>query len=255
MWYEIIYSICVGAFCSGLILSILLFISAASNLSDESGESVDESLDEEFSGLDEEFSGLDEEISGLDEELSGLDEEISGLDEELSGPADVSLSLDAGNIDDFVRTQTQTPITLIFSLYLLWFGAIGLVSYDFISQKVLWLFIILLIPIGMVKLIDKAWVRLAVNSQYRIHSGKELIGREATVKIAVSIEGGIVSVKQTDYVQQLAVKAQYRLAYYYPGDKVFVTAFKDGIYYVDSHDAPEYHKMPSNVINQVKSIN
>ncbi|MHA1746700.1 MAG: NfeD family protein [Promethearchaeota archaeon] len=278
MWYEIIYSICVGAFFSGLTLSILLFISAASNLGDESGESVENSEVDSDVDVDTDIDtdlDLDVDVDiDTDLDLDGdadLDIEVDGevdfdsdVDiggetdydaDDLSGPAGVSLGLDAGNIDDFVRTQTQTPISLVFSLYLLWFGAIGLLSFDFIPQKVLWLFVILLLPIGMVKIIDKIWVRLAQNSQYRIRSGAELIGREATVKIAVSTEGGIVSVKQTDFIQQLPVKAQYRLAFYYPGDKVFVTAFKDGIYYVDSHDSPEFHKIPSNVLNQVKSIN
>ena len=263
MWFEIIYSICVGAFFSGLILSILLFISAASNLGDESGEGAENSEVDSDSDVDVDTdidTGLDLDVDAdLDIEIDGEIDFDSDVDiegetdygaDDLSGSADVSLSLDAGNIDDFVHTQSQTPLSLVFSLYLLWFGAIGLLSFDFIPQKVLWLAVILLLPIGMVKFIDKICVRLAQNSQYRIRSGAELIGREATVKIAVSTEGGIVSVKQTDYIQQLAVKAQYRLAYYYPGDKVFVTAFKDGIYYVDSHDAPEYHKISSNVIKK-----
>lgn len=138
--------------------------------------------------------------------------------------------------DDGVLTlENKTPITLIFSLYILWFGAIGVFSYDIILEKYLWLTLVVLIPIAISKIISLAWHRIARNLTYRVSQEMELLGKRATVKVEITEEGGTIAIQSAYYVHQVPAKSFYPMAKFYPGEEVFIWDFKDGFYLVDSH--------------------
>ena len=280
VWHEIIYSICVGAFISGAIFTIILMLLSASNLSQNASEGIDDSSDGEdldteieidtevdFDSEIEVNSDFDTEVevnSDFDTEVevnSDFDTEVEvdydfdtevevdcdfdtevevdcDFDTEIEIDTEVDLSIGgnaAGLMSDVVSYANNTPVSLIFSLYLLWMGAIGTFSYDVIASKLFWMSLVLIIPVGITKLVSRAYQKVAQNQTYRVRVKDELLGREATVKIDVDHNGGVVSIKTPDSVQQIGAKSLFPLAYFYSGDTVFVCAYHDGIYYIDSN--------------------
>ena len=267
MIWTIIFSICVGALISGVILTIVLSVMAASSMSSGHMDGADHDFGH-LDGVDHDLGyldGVDHDLGHLDGadhdfgHLDGVDHDfghLDGVDHDL-GHLD-GADHDLGHLDgvdhatevlnkDFINIEDSTPLSLIFSLYLLWFGAIGTFTYDFfaLNLKWVWLILILLFPIALVKLISKLWRKFSKNTMYRVRTGKNLLGREAVVKIPVSADGGIVSVKNPDSVQQIGVKSLFPLSWFYSGDIVYICDYQNGIYLVDDN--------PSNVrlnINQ-----
>lgn len=160
------------------------------------------------------------------------------VEEDFDIGTSIESALSTGD-SDFISFENQTPLSLIFSLYLLWFGAIGTSTYDFFSLqwKWLWLIIVLLVSIALVKLISKFWRKISKNSTYRVRTGKNLLGREAVVKIAVSVDGGVVSVKSAGAVQQIGVKSLHPLSWFHSQTTVYICEYKDGMYFVDDNPA------------------
>ncbi|MHA1776612.1 MAG: hypothetical protein ACTSWC_07535, partial [Promethearchaeota archaeon] len=137
------------------------------------------------------------------------------------------------NLPDYIETKGKTPLSLRFSLFLLWFGAAGTFLYDFLSLKILWIALTILVSIGFSILLSKVWENIARNTMYRVRLGNELLGRQVTVKIPVSNEGGVISVNTHDSVQMLAARTLNPLGYYYPGDQVYICKVENQVYYVD----------------------
>ncbi len=267
IWYEIIFSLCVGALISGFILTLILSIMAASNFSNQ--EAGDNDISEDIDGdIDSDIDsgeidiGDDIEIDvDVDAEIEiDLDSDIEfETDTEVDVEADIESDIEIDeDIDigtsiesdfstgesDFINFENQTPLSLIFSLYLLWFGAIGTSTYDIFSMqwKWLWLIIVLLVPIALVKFISKFWRKISKNTAYRVRVGDQLLGREATVKIPVSTDGGTVSVKSAGAVQQIGVKSLHELSWFHSGMTVYICEYKEGMYFVD--DNPASVKLP-----------
>ncbi len=141
----------------------------------------------------------------------------------------------SGHTNDVVSYANKTPVSLIFSLYLLWMGATGTFTYDSLDSKLLWIGLVLILPILITKLVSLGYQKVAQNYTYRVRVKDELLGREATVKIDVDHNGGVVSIKTTESVQQFGAKTLFPLSYFYPGDIVYICAYQDGIYYIDSN--------------------
>ena len=264
IWHTIIFSLCVGALISGFILTIILSIMAASNFSnqeagdndisedfDDTGEYGTDSAESDFDGdIDSEIDGGDIDIGDnidVDAEIDvDLDSDIESdieIDEDIDIGTSIGSTISTGE-SDFINFENQTPLSLIFSLYLLWFGAIGTFSYDFFSLqwKWLWLIIVLVVPIALTKLISKFWRKISKNTAYRVRVGNQLLGREAVVKIPVSSDGGIVSIKSADAVQQIGVKSLYPLSWFHSQTIVYICEYREGIYFVD--DNPASVKLP-----------
>ena len=257
IWYEIIFSLCVGALISGFILTLILSIMAASNFSNQ--EAGDNDLSEDIDGdIDSDIDGgeidIDEDIEiDVDAEIefeTDTDVDVEAdietdieIDEDIDIGALIESDLSIGE-SEFINFENQTPLSLIFSLYLLWFGAIGTSTYDIFSLqwKWLWLIIVLLVPIALVKFISKFWRKISKNTAYRVRVGDQLLGREATVKIPVSTDGGTVSVKSAGAVQQIGVKSLHELSWFHSGMTVYICEFRNGMYFVD--DTPASVKLP-----------
>jgi len=271
IWHEII---------SGFILTLILSIMAASNFSNQ--EAGDNDISEDFDdtgeyGTDSVESDFDGDIdSDIDageidfdpESDMDLDSDIdleadTEIDVETDFDSDIEIdeefdigtsieSLSTGE-SDFINFENQTPLSLIFSLYLLWFGAIGTFTYDLfvISWMWLWLILVLTVPVAFVKIVSKFWRKISKNTAYRVRVGNQLLGREAVVKIPVSSDGGTVSVKSAGAVQQIGVKSLHELSWFYSGMTVYICEYSDGIYFVD--DNPASVKMP-HLKNQNKTI-
>ena len=265
IWHEIIFSLCVGALISGLILTLILSIMAASNFSnqeagdndisddfDDTGEYGTDSAESDFDGdIDSDIdageidfdpdseidldSGIDLEADTDIEVENDFDSELE-IDEEIDIGITIDSALSTGD-SDFINFENQTPMSLIFSLYLLWFGVIGTSTHDFFSNSWMWLWVILIIifPIVFVKIVSKFWKKISKNTAYRVRVGNQLLGREAMVKIPVSSDGGTVSVKSVGAVQQLGVKSLHELSWFHTGMTVYICEYKDGIYFVDDN--------------------
>ncbi len=254
IWHVIIFSLCIGALISGFILTILLSIMAASNFSNQ------EAGDNDFSdNIDGEIdSDIDLEVDAeLDVDLEtdmDIDSDIDleadteiDLESDIESDFEIDEDIDLGTSveslsvgeSDFINFENQTPLSLIFSLYLLWFGAIGTFTYNLFPNSWLWswLILILIAPVVFVKIISKFWRRISKNSAYRVRVGNQLLGREATVKIPVSTDGGIVSIISAGAVQQIGVKSLHELSWFHSGTTVYICEFREGMYYVDDNPA------------------
>lgn len=155
--------------------------------------------------------------------------------------------------NNILETSGKTPMSLIFSLYLTWFGATGTFFYDLIGIKGIWLGLILILPIGLTKLVSLVWQRIAKNSTYRVRLGSELLGRRATVKIDVSESGGLISVDNPDAVQQISARSLNPLAYFYPGDTVYICKYAHSEYFVDTN--PDNIQLPVYISEKVAERN
>ncbi|MCF2139459.1 MAG: hypothetical protein K9W44_05325 [Candidatus Lokiarchaeota archaeon] len=252
VWHEILFSICVGSLIAGILLvSLLLFLSATSlstsnhieHFGADSG--TDAAINDNFEGdhslssdhdisSEHEFTS-DHDISSEHEFTS--DHDISSEHEFSSEHDFASDFISESQFPEFVQTKGKTPLSLKFSLFLLWFGAIGIFLYDYIKLKEFWIILTILLSFGISIIITKFWSKIARNTMYRVRLGNELIGRQATVKIPVSKGGGVISVNTYDAVQTLAARSLHPLSYFYPGDQVYICIVKDGMYLVD--DNPE----------------
>lgn len=286
VWHNILYSICVGALISGVILTILLLILAASSMIQGNDSEIDESELEEAGDQDigegegeVDDSGIDDGIDdGLDE--SGMDDGIDdGIDEgsmddgvddglepdvdsetdakadhsddlgvDQSQPGPISISAARGGHSDLLIFNNRTPISLVFSLYLLSLGATGTSSYDLMGNKILWAGLIIVVPFLVTKLLSKVWQKIAKNTTYQVRRGDQLLGRLARVKIDVSNDGGVISVQNSDSVQQVPARPLYPLAWFYPGDMVYICKFQDGVYLVDSN--PKNVEFPKTTVKK-----
>ena len=259
IWHVIIFSLCIGALISGFILTILLSIMAASNFSNQ--EAGDNDISDEIDGdidsdidleVDAEIDvdletdmDLDSDIDleadteiDIDSDIeSDIDSDIE-IDEDIDIGVSVESDLSMGE-SDFINFENQTPLSLVFSLYLLWFGAIGTFTYNLFSNSWMWFWLILILvaPVVFVKIISKFWRRISKNSAYRVRVGNQLLGREATVKIPVSVDGGIVSIKSAGAVQQIGVKSLHELSWFHSGTTVYICEFREGMYFVDDNPA------------------
>ncbi|MHA1562121.1 MAG: NfeD family protein [Promethearchaeota archaeon] len=277
IWYAIIFSLCVGALISGFLLTLVLSIMAASNFSNQ--EAGDNEISEDFDGdIDSDIDSGEIDICDdidVDAEIDiDLDSDIElEADTDIDAGADIESDfeideeIDIGNSgesaiatgeSDFINFENQTPLSLIFSLYLLWFGAIGTSTYDIFSLQLkwLWFIIILLAPIALVKLISKFWRKISKNSTYRVRTGKNLLGREATVKIAVSADGGVVSVKTAGAVRQIGVKSLHPLSWFHSQTTVYICEYKDGMYFVDDNPASVklHHLKIQNKVIEISTV-
>ncbi len=147
-----------------------------------------------------------------------------------------NFNLDFAEIVDY---SSQTPLILILNFYLLWFGAVGLISYEIIKVKFVWISVTIVISIIITKSFNKLYQKISKNSTYKVRVKNDLLGRLCTVKIPVDTNGGVVTVKSTESTQQIGVKSFFPLSYFYENDIVYICKYKDGMYYVDSN--------PSNV--------
>ena len=271
-WHEILFSVTVASFIAGLILTILLLVLASSTLASQGADSGDAGAetDAEADSLAEGDLNAEistdsdveieadadaevdiEEGSDLDlasEDLGGTDDVDAFNDADTDG--DISGTLEAGatDTDDIISMENQTPLRLVASLYMLWFGAIGVVLYSRMADKIIWLMIILFVPIIITKGISLIWRRLSRNTAYKVRTGNELIGKPARVKIEVGSASGTISIHAGDTVQQMPAKALHPYATFYEGETVFICRYESGIYLVDSNPESIKHAraIPSN---------
>ncbi len=261
MWHEIVFSLCVGALVSGFILTLILSIMAASNFSnqeagdndisenfDEAGEFGTDSAESDFDGdINSDIdageidynpdSDIDLEVDTEFEVETDIDSDFE-IDEDIDIGPSIESDFSTGE-SEFINFENQTPMSLIFSLYLLWFGVIGTSTYDLFSNSWMWIWVLLILicPVAFVKTVSKFWRKISKNTAYRVRVGNQLLGREAIVKIAVSAEGGVVSVKSASAVQQIGVKSLHELSWFHSGMTVYICEYKDRMYFVDDNPA------------------
>ena len=244
LWYEVIYSICVGAFFGGLVLVLILLFLSGSSLFSSSGSGELDSSNPDFEGdvsFDVETSDFDGDItSDFDTSIEINDSSLpdSAPDTiELNGVSDNDLGVNMatdmqGSIEDIIYTS-NVPLSLNLSLTLLWFGSIGLISFNIFQHKWLWIIVTCILTWILQLLLSKLWKKIAQNNTYRIFEGKSLLGEKAVIKVDTSQDGGIITVKTPSGLQQLNAKTFFPLSYYYSGENVYIVDYENRIYFVD----------------------
>jgi hypothetical protein len=135
--------------------------------------------------------------------------------------------------NELIITQNKAPFMLIFSMYLLWFGALGMILAPRLVNPFLWAGLVLSIPIALARLLAILWVKISRNVFYKVDQGIELIGKKGTVKIEVTAVGGTVSVQSEYLTQQIPVKSLYPKSIFHQNEEVYICDYRNRTYYVD----------------------
>ncbi|MHA1339734.1 MAG: hypothetical protein ACTSRZ_06380, partial [Promethearchaeota archaeon] len=186
------------------------------------------------------------------------------ISHDISADHDISLDSEDINIFDlegineaisgaFLVTKTKAPFSMSFSLYLMWFGLIGTSFYDIIENKILWLFLILVIPIMFVKIVQMIWEKIAKNVMYKVDTKQGLVGKIGRVKIPVSRDGGTISIIYKNFSHNIPVKALDFRKRYDSGELVYIYKYENGIYYVGP--VPDYYIKKIKEWKQIKQVN
>jgi hypothetical protein len=251
--YNIFFSICVGLFIGGIILSIFsIFLAQMESNIIGTGEldaeiDVDVDVDAEVD-IDTEIDvDIDADIdvdvdydieAEIDLDSVELDVEV---DTDLGVDVDSDLDLEGDHeIDsDIVSTITPAPIMLLFSSAFLIFGISGIVLIQLIGE--LFRFVILFITPSTAylttKVINYIWKKIAKSRFYSISSTQNLIGIKGEVLLPVDNRGGVIKIPSSTPMrfEKLHVKPISEESYFERGNKVYICDVKNGFLLVDTN--------------------
>lgn len=226
--YDIFFSICLGLFIGGLILSIVSFILA------------------EASAQDHDFDHMDhmDHIDHIDhlDHVDHMDyiDHVDHIDH-MDHPDHFDHADSGDHIDhdkDFqVDSQVQESITpapfmLLLSSALLVFGISGITSYYLIIDILKFLIFIIapVMSILTTKLISTIWKKIAISRHYSIASTENLIGKEGEVVLEVDNQGGVIKIPSNNPMrfEKLHVKPFEPDDVFKKQEKVVIVGVKNG---------------------------
>jgi len=268
-FYDILFSICLGLFIGGILLSLIsTFLAQMESNITGAGEldvEVDVDIDTEVDvDIDAEVDvDIDAEVDvDIDAEVDvDIDAEVDvdidydmgaeiDLDAvEVDADVDVEAGVDVDSDIDIdseveidtapISTITPAPIMLLFSSAFLIFGISGLVLYQLIEETLR--FIILYIaPFAAyltAKIINFTWKIIAKSRFYRISSTQNLIGVKGEVLLSVDNRGGIIKIPSSTPMrfERLHVKPIIEDSQFERGDMVYICDVKNGFLLVDNN--------------------
>jgi len=252
-FYDILFSICLGLFIGGILLSLIsTFLAQMESNITGAGEldvEVDVDIDTEVDvDIDAEVDvDIDAEVDvDIDYDMGAeidLDAVEVDADVDVEAGVDVDSDIDIDSeveIDTApISTITPAPIMLLFSSAFLIFGISGLVLYQLIEETLR--FIILYIaPFAAyltAKIINFTWKIIAKSRFYRISSTQNLIGVKGEVLLSVDNRGGIIKIPSSTPMrfERLHVKPIIEDSQFERGDMVYICDVKNGFLLVDNN--------------------
>lgn len=264
--YDIFFSICLGLFIGGIILSIISTFLAQmeSSLSGEGELDVEMDVDADIdvdvdADIDVDIdTDIDIDIDSdvdidIDAEVDvdvdydmGVEIEVDAVEIEVEVDVDAGVEVDSdidvdmeteGEIDTSLSDITPAPIMLLLSTAFLVFGISGIILYYSINEtlKFVILFITPFLAYMITKFINYGWKKLAKSRYYSISSTLNLIGKKGEIILPVDKRGGIIKVPSNTPMkfERLHVKPLIEGSEFERGDTVYICDVKNGYLLVD----------------------
>ena len=224
--YDIFFSICLGFFIGGIIMSIIsLILSEISTHNVQSEYSIDHF--DHFDHVDhiDHFDHADH-IDHID-----YVDQVDHLD-------DINHNtIDDSSID--MSDTTPAPFMLLLSSFLLIFGISGMSFYYMIPMSSKFILFVLTPATAYIftKFISIIWKKIAKTRIYRISSTINLLGREAEVVLTVDDKGGVIKIRTNTPLrfEKLHAKPLKDSFKFEKGEKVYICDIKNGYYLVDKN--------------------
>lgn len=266
--YDIFFSICLGLFIGGIILSIISTFLAQmeSSLSGEGELDVEMDVDADIDVDVDVDADIDVDIDtdidididsdvdiDIDAEVDvdvdydmGVEIEVDAVEIEAEVDVDEGVEVDSdidvdmeteGEIDTSLSDITPAPIMLLLSTAFLVFGISGIILYYSINEtlKFVILFITPFLAYMITKFINYGWKKLAKSRYYSISSTLNLIGKKGEIILPVDKRGGIIKVPSNTPMkfERLHVKPLIEGSEFERGDTVYICDVKNGYLLVD----------------------
>lgn len=264
--YDIFFSICLGLFIGGIILSIISTFLAQmeSSLSGEGELDVEMDVDADIdvdidtdidvdidTDIDIDIDSdvdidIDAEVDvdvdydmGVEIEVDAVEIEAEvDVDEGVEVDSDIDVDMETeGEIDTSLSDITPAPIMLLLSTAFLVFGISGIILYYSINEtlKFVILFITPFLAYIITKFINYGWKKLAKSRYYSISSTLNLIGKKGEIILPVDKRGGIIKVPSNTPMkfERLHVKPLIEGSEFERGDTVYICDVKNGYLLVD----------------------
>ena len=239
--YDLFFSICLGLFIGGIIMSIISMILAEISTHDSSASGQLDHMDhvDHFDHVDhvDHFDHVDH-VDHLDHiEHINLVDQIDHLDhmDHIDKYDHADSSKDFNHLDD----TTPAPFMLLFSTSLLIFGISGIAFYYIIGELFRFsLFVITpIITYTITKLISVGWKKMAKSRYYEISSTTYQIGKEGEVILNVDKRGGVIKIpSQTPLkFEKLHVKPYRESDIFERGTKVYICDVQGDYLLVDTN--------------------
>jgi len=253
--YDIFYSICLGLFIGGIIMSIISMILAEMSAHDSISDHVDKDfghvdhfdhVDKDFGHVDH-FDHVDKDFGHVDhfdhvdkdfghvDHFDHVDKDFGHIDHD-SGYIDSQNEMTDSNIFD---DTNPAPFMLLLSTSLLFFGIIGMIT-SYVAIEMLKFLTFLITPIItflITKSISIGWRKMAKSRYYQISSTKNLIGKEGEVVLNVDERGGVIKVSSETPLkfEKLHVKPLNPESKFDEGTKVYIVDVRQGYLLVDNN--------------------
>ena len=274
-FYTIFFSICLGLFIGGIILSIFsTFLAQMESNISGTGEidaevdidvdaevdvdidaEIDEDVDAEVDvDIDAEVdidvdaevdvdvdydieAEIDVDSVEVDVELD-VDAEVD-VDADIDVDSDVDIEVETDIDTDVISTITPAPIMLLFSSAFLIFGISGVLLFQLIggALRFIILFVTPTTAYLTTKLLNYVWKIIAKSRFYRISSTQNLVGIQGEVLLPIDNRGGVIKVPSSTPMrfEKLHVKPVFEESYFERGEKVYICDVKNGYLLVDKN--------------------
>ncbi len=270
--YDIFFSICLGLFIGGILLSIISIYLAQmeSSLSGEGELDVEMDVDADIdvdvdadidvdvdADIDVDIdvdvdADIDVDIDAdVDVDIDydmGVEIEFDAVEIDADVDVDAGVEVDSDmDIDMEVETEIDTslsditpaPIMLLLSTAFLVFGISGIILYYSVNETVKFviLFITPLLAYIFLKCVNYGWKKLAKSRYYSILSTLNLIGRKGEIILPVDERGGVIKVLSNTPMkyERLHVKPLIEGSEFERGDTVYICDTKNGYLLVDNN--------------------
>ncbi|MBN1800802.1 MAG: DUF1449 family protein [Candidatus Lokiarchaeota archaeon] len=228
--YDIFFSICLGLFIGGILMSIISLI-LAEMTSHDSGHADHIDHVDHVDHIDH-VDHVDH-IDHVDQ-VDHIDhvDHVDHIDH-----VDQVDHIDHVDQVDHVDDTTPAPFMLLFSTSLLIFGITGMLTTYIEIEEIRFLaFIITPISAFLVsKLISIGWKRMAKSRYYAISSTMNLIGKQGEVVLAVDNRGGVIKVRSNipQKFEKMHVRPLRPNSEFTEGRMVYICDVMDGFLLVD----------------------
>ena len=247
--YDKLFSICLGFFIGGIILSIISTFLAqmesniigAGELDAEVDIDIDSDVDIDIdSDIDVDVdSDIDVDVDADIDYDMGAEIDLDAVEVDAEVDSDIDIEVETEYDADLISTITPAPIMLLFSSAFLIFGISGLVLFQII-EGILRFIILYIAPLAAyltTKIINFTWKIIAKSRFYRISSTRNLIGVQGEVLLLVDERGGVIKIPSSTPMkfEKIHVKPTNETSQFERGAKVYICDVKNGFLLVDNN--------------------
>jgi hypothetical protein len=256
-FYDMFFSICLGLFIGGIIMSVLsTFLAEISTHDLQSVDHIDHVDHADLGHIDHIDHADLGHIDHIDHaDLGHIDHvdhadlgHIDHVDHADLGHIDHIDHADLGHIDHVDHADhtdssvfsdtTPAPFMLLFSTSLLFFGISGILFYYLFNYQVrfLLIFATLAVTYLLTKLISIIWKKIAKSRFYNISSTQNLIGQKGVIVLDVDKRGGVIKIPSNNPMkfEKIHVKPLNPDSSFEKGEEVYICDIKDGFLLVDN---------------------